>query len=167
MKHIQIVACAAPPVLEIGDLVARCKSEGMLVSAVLTPSAAKWIDVKELSLTYGVTVRSHYRHPSEPRPSEPPPNLILVAPATFNTLNKWALGIADTLAISILCEGLGAGIPTRVVPCMTEALRNHPASEDSIKRLKYYGVVFLDSQRIKFRGSDGILRFDWGEISLS
>jgi len=38
-----------------------------------------------------------------------------VAPATFNTVNKWAAGISDTLALGILCEAYGMGIPTAVL----------------------------------------------------
>ena len=32
----------------------------------------------------------------------PPPTALLVGPATFNTINKWAAGIADTLALGLL-----------------------------------------------------------------
>jgi hypothetical protein len=34
----------------------------------------------------------------------PPADAIAVAPATYNTINKWAAGISDTLALGILCE---------------------------------------------------------------
>jgi flavoprotein len=30
---------------------------------------------------------------------------VIVAPATVNTINKWAAGICDTLALGILVEG--------------------------------------------------------------
>jgi len=36
---------------------------------------------------------------------------LALALATFNTLNKWALGIGDTLAARILCEYLGDDNP--------------------------------------------------------
>ncbi len=42
----------------------------------------------------------------------PKADAMLVMPATFNTINKWAQGIGDTLVTSILCEALGRGITT-------------------------------------------------------
>jgi flavoprotein len=33
-----------------------------------------------------------------------------VAPVAFNTVNKWAIGISDTLALGILCEAYGMGV---------------------------------------------------------
>jgi Flavoprotein len=35
------------------------------------------------------------------------PDAIIVAPATFNTINKWAVGISDTLALGLLTEAIG------------------------------------------------------------
>jgi flavoprotein len=50
-----------------------------------------------------------------------------VASATFNTVNKWAAGISDTLALGILCEAYGMGIPTAVLPYLNPAQSAHPA----------------------------------------
>lgn len=165
-RHLQIVACAAPPVLQLGELVEHCKTKDWLVSVVLTPQAANWITPDILAREHHITVRTHYRHPHEPRPSEPPPAAILVAPATFNTINKWAAGIADTLALSVLCESLGAKIPIQAVACLTEPLRSHPAYPQSIERLTTAGVDFLDPKRIIYRGNDGVLRFSWEKIPI-
>jgi hypothetical protein len=43
----------------------------------------------------------------------PPANAIVMAPATFN---KFASGIADTLALSLLCEYLSLEVPIVVAP---------------------------------------------------
>lgn len=34
----------------------------------------------------------------------PPPDAFVVAPCTFNTLNKWAAGVSDTLVLGLLNE---------------------------------------------------------------
>jgi hypothetical protein len=39
-----------------------------------------------------------------------------VAPATYNTINKWAQGISDTYPLSVLAELIGLSVPTVVVP---------------------------------------------------
>ena len=67
-----------------------------------------------------------------------------VAPATFNTVNKWAAGIADTLALGTLNEACGLGVPVSVLPCVNEALARHPAYRASVERLGAMGVRFGD-----------------------
>jgi len=65
-------------------------------------------------------------------------------PATFNTINKWVLGIGDTLAVSILCEGLGRGTPPIVaVPYLKADLAHHPAFYKNIALLRECGVRIL------------------------
>jgi flavoprotein len=49
--------------------------------------------------------------PDEPN-ELPAADAVIVAPATFNTVNKWATGIADTFVVGLLCELMGFGIPS-------------------------------------------------------
>ncbi|MEO6890415.1 MAG: flavoprotein, partial [Ktedonobacteraceae bacterium] len=76
--------------------------------------------------------------------SLPKANAILLMPATFNTINKWAQGIGDTLAASLLCECLGRGTPPVVlVPCLKMDLVRHPAFSKSMSLLRECGVHIL------------------------
>jgi hypothetical protein len=77
----------------------------------------------------------------------PKPSAIAVVPATFNTLNKWALGIGDTLATSILFEYLGDDIPIVAVPGLKAPLARHPAFPKSVRLLKKWGVQILYDPR--------------------
>lgn len=63
-------------------------------------------------------------------------------PATFNTINKWANGISDTLAVGILCEYMGLGYPIIAVPCFRTGggLDGHPAFFKSLDFLRSCGV---------------------------
>lgn len=81
--------------------------------------------------------------PGEARPF-PAPDAVAVAPATFNTVNKWAAGISDTLALGTLCEAYGLGVPIAVLPCVSDALAAHPAYRASLDRLRGMGVRFGD-----------------------
>lgn len=65
-------------------------------------------------------VRSQYRKPSEPK--SPRADAIIVAPATYNTINKFAQGIADTYALGLLSEALGLGIPVVILPFINSVL---------------------------------------------
>lgn len=60
---------------------------------------------------------------------------------TFNTVNKWAAGISDTLALGILCESYGMGIPTAVLPYVNSAQAAHPAYRQSLERLREMDVL--------------------------
>jgi len=58
-------------------------------------------------------------------------------------LNKWALGITDTLAVGLLCEYTGLKKPIVAVPVTGEGLSYHPALSRSIRVLRRYGVCVL------------------------
>jgi hypothetical protein len=73
----------------------------------------------------------------------PPPDAVIVAPATFNTINKWAAGISDTLALGLLNEAIGLGLPVVAVPFPNVALAQHPAFRRSLADLRGYGVRLL------------------------
>ena len=61
------------------------------------------------------------------RTSCPAADAVVVAPATFNTVNKWAAGITDTFAAGLLCELTGLGVPIVAVPLVKDALARHVA----------------------------------------
>ena len=63
---------------------------------------ARFVDAEELERLTGDRVRSAYRMPDEPK-GLPAADAVVVAPATFNTVNKWAGGMADTFAVGLLC----------------------------------------------------------------
>jgi hypothetical protein len=89
----------------------------------------------------GGPVRSQYRSPGEPR--SPKADAIIVAPATYNTINKWANGISDNYALGILAEAPGLGIPVVVLPFVNSALASRPPFRDSIAKLRAEGVRIL------------------------
>ena len=98
---------------------------------------------KAIAKLSGHIVRTDYKLPWEADPL-PKADAMLVMPATFNTINKWAQGIGDTLVTSILCEALGRGSPPIVaVPCLKMDLVRHPAFSRSIAVLRECGVHVL------------------------
>lgn len=75
--------------------------------------------------------------------TERPSGLVLVAPATFNTINKISQGIADTLAHSLIAEAIGDGWPIIVAPAMNKRLAHHPRLKQSIQTLSDWGLNVL------------------------
>jgi hypothetical protein len=100
------------------------------------------VNVPELEQLTGYPVRSDYKEPGTPDVL-PPPDAIIVAPATVNTMSKWALSICDTLALGLLVEGIGKGLPMVALPFTNKAHASHPAFNEHIARLRDWGVTVL------------------------
>ena len=141
-RVLYIVTCAAPPAMDVQVLIDLAQQDGWDVCLIATPRAFQWLDVPSLSERTGHPVRQDYKLPGEPD-LLPEPDAIIVAPATFNTINKWAAGIADTLALGLLCEATGKGLPVVVLPYLNAAQAEHPALAESIERLRQLAVRVL------------------------
>lgn len=144
---LYLVACGGRAAGYLRDPVAQLKAGGWDVCVIATPSALKFMDVPALAELTGHVVRYDYKQPEEPDVL-PPANAMAVAPATFNTINKWAHGTSDTLALGLLNEAIGLGIPIVAVPVPNVALAKHPAFQESIERLRAWGVqLIFDPER--------------------
>ncbi|WP_371667730.1 flavoprotein [Streptomyces sp. NBC_00289] len=159
---LYVVVCAAGIAADVGHLITAARERGWEVGAFATPVAVAggFLDAAAVQELTGRPVRSAWRAPGDPRPF-PPPDAVVVAPATFNTVNKWAAGLADTLAVATLCEAYGLGVPVAVLPCVSEALAAHPAYRDSLTRLRGMGVRFGDPYSGEAQADGGRPEFGW------
>ncbi|MFB3765307.1 MAG: bifunctional phosphopantothenoylcysteine decarboxylase/phosphopantothenate--cysteine ligase CoaBC [Methanotrichaceae archaeon] len=71
-------------------------------------------------------------------------DLLLIAPATANTIGKVACGIDDTPVTTFATTALGSGKPVMVVPAMHEAMYRHPAVMKNIDALRSMGIAVID-----------------------
>lgn len=141
---LYVVVCAAGIAEGVGRLISAAQERGWEVGVIATPVAmGGFFDTAAVEARTGRPIRSAWRSPGDPRPF-PAPDAVVVAPATFNTVNKWAAGMADTLAVGTLCEAYGLGVPIAVLPCVADALAAHPAYRASVERLRGMGVRFGD-----------------------
>ncbi|MFJ2113365.1 MULTISPECIES: flavoprotein [unclassified Streptomyces] len=134
-----MVVCAAGIAGDVGTLITAAQRRNWDVGVIATPQGLGFMDRAAIEERTGFPIRSAWRLPGEPRPL-PPPDAIAVAPATFNTINKWAAGISDTLALGVLCESHGLGVPIAVLPYLNAAQAAHPAYPQSLARLRAMGV---------------------------
>ncbi len=135
---LYLIVCGAPPATDTPQLVKEKQDEGWDVVVIATPHGIQWFDVDEVEQLTGHPVRSQFRKPNDPE-FHPRGDAVLVAPATFNTINKWALGINDTLALGLLNEALGRAIPTTVRPEVNHALQSHPSFSSALQLLSRSG----------------------------
>ena len=89
---------------------------------------------------------------------------MVAAPITFNSINKWAAGASDTLALGVLNEMLGTDVPILAAPCVKAVLRTHPAYDESVARLTRFGVSMMDPDAVTMRADDGLATFAWPQI---
>lgn len=134
MANLSIVVCGAPLSARAHELFEMARDHGWTPSLVATEAARAWVEHPQ----------SGFRSPEDPKP--PRPDAVIVAPITFNTATKWALGIADTYPLSLLAESLGAEKPIVAVPFVNESLWRHPSWEGTLATLQGAGVLLVDPQ---------------------
>jgi phosphopantothenoylcysteine synthetase/decarboxylase len=111
------------------------------IIALPTPNAARVVAPRELADVEGVqVVQSYFDLAIRPRP---PRGVVLFAPCSFNSLNKLAHGIADSLALSVAAEAIGRATPVIVGPSLNAPLLNHPEARASLKKLPTWGVTIV------------------------
>jgi hypothetical protein len=137
-RVLYVVACAAGPAPHVGRLVGQAQRHDWDVRLIPTPAAVDFLDLRALEAQTGHLIRSDER--CRPLPAA---DAIIVAPATSNTINKWARGIGDNHALGILDEAIGLEIPTVVLPFVDAALAAHPAFGRSVAVLRGAGVSIV------------------------
>jgi phosphopantothenoylcysteine synthetase/decarboxylase len=165
---LYVIACGGRPAGDLPTFVQRARGAGWDVCVVGTPSAMRFLDASRLEQLTGHPVRSEYKRPEDPDVL-PPPDALVVAPATFNTINKWAAGISDTLALGLLNEAIGLAVPVVAVPTANIALIRHPAFARSVAELRASGVrVLFDPGRYPLptpnMGAPGAALFPWDAL---
>lgn len=141
-RVLYVVVCAAPAAADVHALVRLAQGAGWRVCVITSPMGRRFVDADRLADLTGEPVRSEYRMPDEPN-ELPAANAGIVAPATFNTINKWACGIADTFAVGLLCELTGLGVPIVAAPLLKDALARHVAFGANLDVLRSMGVRVL------------------------
>lgn len=133
-RILYAIVCGAGPAADVSRLVHLAQQSGWEVQVIATPAALDFVNVPSLEMKTGRPVRSQYRKPGQPR--SPKADAIIVAPATYNTINKWAVGISDTYALGILAEAPGFRIPTVVLPFVNSALASRRAFQRGVEELR-------------------------------
>lgn len=138
---LSVIVCGAGPASDVGKLVKLAQQRGWRVQLIATPAALAFLDVAALEALAGSAVRSSYRSPDEPRSLKA--DAVIVAPATYNTINKCAQGISDTYALGLLAEAISLPIPVVVLPFLNTALADRRPFQRSVGRLRDEGVRVL------------------------
>lgn len=162
-RTVYLIGASAPPVFQYAEACRLLEAQGWQPCVVLTPTAATWVPLDELSRLTGFPVRVTPRMPGD---SDPFPRRTLCSPhrsrSTRSTSGQPAL---PTTSLGLLCELMGApDVSVLAASCVKTELRRHPAYGVSLNALRTAGVCLIDQERVVGRGPDGQAVFDWKVI---
>ena len=132
---------------KVPDIASKLCQLDAKVDVVMTESAAKFITPLTLQ---SITGRQVYTDMWQPVPGfkachvalAEMADLILIAPATANTIAKLACGMADDL---LSCTVLATKAPVIISPAMNDNMLNNPVTQKNISKLKDRGFVIIES----------------------
>jgi phosphopantothenoylcysteine synthetase/decarboxylase len=143
---LYLVICGTPAASGAYDFIPEIQADGWDVCVITTPMGARFVDSARLEALTGHPVRAEYKHPDDPDVL-PPGDAFVVAPASFNTVNKIANGISDTLGVGLVCEAMGLKKPVIIAPWSNPALARNSAYDRSIQHLRGDGVSLVFAER--------------------
>ncbi|MGW8194184.1 MAG: bifunctional phosphopantothenoylcysteine decarboxylase/phosphopantothenate--cysteine ligase CoaBC [Desulforhopalus sp.] len=145
-KKIVVGVTGSIAAFKVAGWVSDLAKEESLVSVVMTPSASRFVTPLTFAALSGGDVhtemfggdRDHVMaHISVGRDAD----LVLVAPASANTIAKLAAGLADDLLATTV---LATRAKVVVCPAMNPRMYGHPATQRNISRLKELGYLVID-----------------------
>lgn len=144
-KNILLLVTGSIAAYKSLELIRMFRKEGMNVSVVMTRAACEFITPLSVASISGnpvftdlfslkdETEMGHIRLSREA-------DLIVVAPASADSIGKLAQGLADDLASTIL---LASNKKVIIVPAMNVQMWSHPAVKRNVEILKKDGVIFI------------------------
>lgn len=142
-QHVALLVCGGIAAMKAPLTARALRRQGATVTAFMSPAAARYVTEDTLSWATERPVVTRLSAQAEHLSGRTPFSAYLLAPATYNTLNKLAVGIADTVLTSTLASALGrmaAGdAAVLVAPTMHGSMHN-PVLTASLGRLRELGV---------------------------
>ncbi len=153
------------------ELVRLATAAGHALRVIQTPASQRFIGAASFAALTGAPVLTDEfeRDPARGAfPDQPPPaheplshlelvrnaDILVVAPASANTIAKLAAGLADNLLTN---AALAATCPLLVAPAMNSNMWVHPATQANVATLRARGAIVLEpgSGRLASQGEQG------------
>jgi len=162
-KHVVLGVTGSIAAYKAADIVRRLQDAEFEVSVVMTSEAARFITPLTLTSLSG---RPVFENMFEKSPDGEMTHIrlaqdadcLLIAPATANTIAKLAHGLANDL---LTCVALATRAPVLIAPGMNDVMYGKPVVQDNIKRLRSFGMGFIDPQK----GSLACGRYGYGHLA--
>ncbi len=144
-KRIIVGVTGSIACYKAADLASKLTQAGAQVDVILTEGAMQFLTPLTFQSVTGRRAfteadlwgnEAHVLHVGLGRQSD----LLVIAPATANTLAKLAHGIADNL---LSVTALAADCPLVIAPAMDGGMYNHPATQANLDLLTHRGAVLI------------------------
>jgi len=149
-KKIALLVTSSVASSKAPEIARELMRHGADVQAVISPSTERMVGADLLEWATGNTVVTRLtgklEHIALAGKSQGHVDLVLVAPATANTIGKLASGIDDTPVTTVAATAIGSRIPVVIAPAMHEPLYDHPMVQENVQRLKKIGVEFVEPE---------------------
>jgi len=152
-KKIALLVTSSVASFKAPEIARELMRHGADVQAVISPSTERMVGADLLEWATGNTVVTRLtgklEHIALAGKSQGHVDLVLVAPATANTIGKLASGIDDTPVTTVAATAIGSRIPVVIAPAMHEPLYDHPLVQENVQRLKKIGVEFVEPESLE------------------
>lgn len=144
-KHIVLGVTGSIAAYKAADVASKLTQQGALVDVILTDSACKFISPLSFQSVTGRKAyvdadlwggEGHVTHIGLGHAAD----LLVIVPASANTMAKLAHGIGDNL---LSVTTLAAQCPLMIVPAMDAGMYDHVATQTNVNLLKQRGAIFL------------------------
>lgn len=165
-KKIALLVTSSVASFKAPEIARELMRHGADVYAVITPATEKMVGHDLLEWATGNPVvrelTGKLEHIALAGKSQTSVDLVLISPATANTIGKLAAGIDDTSVTTVAATAIGSKIPVLIAPAMHEPLYDHPIVQQNIARLEEVGVQFIQPEiregKAKIAATEQILR---------
>ncbi|ASA77611.1 bifunctional phosphopantothenoylcysteine decarboxylase/phosphopantothenate--cysteine ligase CoaBC [Thermococcus sp. 5-4] len=145
-KKIVLAIPGSIAAVECVKLARELIRHGAEVHAVMSENAQKIIHPYAMEFATGnpvvTEITGFIEHVELAGEHENKADLILVCPATANTIGKIACGIDDTPVTTVVTTAF-AHTPIMIAPAMHSSMYEHPIVVENIEKLKRLGVEFI------------------------
>lgn len=138
-KFIVLAVCGSVAAVRAFDLCRELVRKGAKVQVVMSEAATKLISEDLMQYASGrkvITKLSGRVEHVKLLGIKGKADLLLIAPATANTISKIAMGIDDTPITTLATTAIGSKKPVLIVPAMHYSMWEHPIVEENLQKLK-------------------------------
>ena len=144
-KKILVVICGGISAYKSLELIRGLKKKQVEIKTIITKSAKEFVTPLSItSLSQGKVYEDLFSSESESEMDHISlsrwADLIIVVPATANTISKLSNGLTDDLASTVL---LASNKKIFIVPAMNVRMWDHPSNKKNIIKLREYGYSII------------------------
>ena len=144
-KKILLIICGGISAYKSLELIRLLKKQGVEIKTILTKSAKKFVTPLSIaSLSKGKVYDDLFNSENEVEMDHISlsrwADIILVAPATANTISKLSAGSSDNLASTVI---LASDKDIFLTPAMNVRMWNHPSTKENLNKLKSFGYKII------------------------